>query len=281
MHQEAARVVLVTGATSGLGRRVAGELARDGWVVLVHGRDPARCEAAAREIGERTGNRQVLPYVADLASLAEVRTLAERVRADHDRLDGLVNNAGVGGGPRGPARRELSRDGYELRFAVNYLAHYLLTQLLLTLLESAAPARVVNVTSVGQAPIDFDDVMLERGYEPFRAYAQSKLAQIMFTFDLAEQLTAGGVTGVTVNCLHPATLMDTKMVAEWFGRTASTVEEGASATMRLVTDPALEGVTGRYFDGVREAGAHDQAYDRAARARLGRLSDDLVTRAGR
>ncbi|MGH3326519.1 MAG: SDR family NAD(P)-dependent oxidoreductase [Streptomycetales bacterium] len=276
MDRKPGRVVLITGATAGLGRCVAHEVAKGRGVVLVHGRDRARCEAVAREIRDLTGNGHVTPYVADLASLADVRALAERVRADHHRLDVLVNNAGIGGGPRGPARRELSRDGHELRFAVNYLAHYLLTRLLLPLLEASAPSRVVNVASVGQAPIDFAEVMLERHYEPFRAYAQSKLAQIISTFDLAEQLAAGGVTGVTVNCLHPATLMDTKMVAEWFGRTASSVEEGAAATLRLITAPELEGVTGRYFDGVREARAHDQAYDREARARLRRLSEELV-----
>jgi NAD(P)-dependent dehydrogenase (short-subunit alcohol dehydrogenase family) len=182
----------------------------------------------------------------------------------------LVNNAGVIVGER----RE-SEDGYELTFAVNYLAHFLLTHLLLPLLRDSAPARVVNVASAGQSPIDFDDVMLERGYGGMKAYTQSKLAQVIFTFELAERL---GASGVTVNALHPASLMDTKMVLETFGRSMSTVKEGAEATVRLAASPELEGVTGRYFDGTREGRAERQAYDEEARKRLWVLSEELCGR---
>jgi NAD(P)-dependent dehydrogenase (short-subunit alcohol dehydrogenase family) len=144
--------------------------------------------------------------------------------------------------------------------------------LLLPLLERSAPSRIVNVASIGQRAIDFDDVMLERGYEPFRAYSQSKLAQIMFTFELAERL---GDARVTVNALHPATLMDTKMVRETYGSPMSSVEEGKAAVLRLISSPELEGVTGRYFDGTRESRAHEQAYDGEARRRLWELSERL------
>lgn len=170
----------------------------------------------------------------------------------------------------------MSADGHELRFAVNYLAPFLLTHLVLPLLGQSAPARIVNVSSAGQEPIDFDDVMLERGYDGLRAYGQSKLAQIAFTFDLAQRLREEGELGVTVNALHPASLMNTKMVYESFGRTMSTIENGVEATTRLAISPELDGVTGRYFDRLREARADDQAYDPDARRRLWSLSEDLV-----
>lgn len=266
-------VILVTGATDGLGRRVARDLAAKGATVLLHGRSRERAEAAVREIGEETGNDWLSYYLADLSSLGEVRRLAEEVASDHERLDVLINNAGIGSGPSDGAKRRESRDGYELTFAVNYLSHFLLTNLLLPVLRGSAPSRIVNVASAGQAPLDFDDVMLERGYDGWRAYAQSKLAQIMFTFSLAENL---GGSGVTANALHPASLMDTKMVLESFGYTMSTVEEGAAATERLAISPDLEGVSGRYFDGQHEARAKDQAYDRQARERLWASSERLT-----
>jgi NAD(P)-dependent dehydrogenase (short-subunit alcohol dehydrogenase family) len=265
-------VILVTGATDGLGRRVARDLAGRGATVLLHGRSRERAEAAVREIGEETENEGLSYYLADLSSLEEVRRLAEEVSSDHERLDVLVNNAGIGSGPSDGASRRESKDGFELVFAVNYLSCFLLTNLLLPLLRGSVPARIVNVASAGQVPIDFDDVMLERGYDGWRAYAQSKLAQIMFTFSLAERLKG---SGVTANALHPASLMDTKMVRESFGYTLSTVEEGAEATERLAISPGLEGVSGRYFDGQREARANDQAYDRQARERLWTLSEEL------
>ncbi len=265
--------VLVTGATDGLGRRVAGELASAGATVLVHGRDPERCRRTVAELEDAGGGEPVRSYVADFSSLEQVRRLAERVESENDRLHVLVNNAGIGAGARGETGRALSEYGLELRFQVNYLAGFLLTTLLLPLLRRSAPARVVNVASAGQAPLDFDDVMLERGYDGFRAYRQSKLAQITYTVEAAERLAG---TGVTVNALHPATLMNTKMVYESFGSPLSDVEEGVAATLRLVLSPDLDGVTGRYFDGTREARAEAQAYDPAARRRLWELSERLT-----
>jgi NAD(P)-dependent dehydrogenase (short-subunit alcohol dehydrogenase family) len=261
-------VVVVTGSTDGLGKRVAQDLAQKGATVLLHGRDPERGEAVAREIREGTGNDDLRYYLADFSSLEQTRRLAEEIRADRDRLDVLINNAGVFAG-----ERTVSEDGYELTLAVNYLAPFLLTHLLLPLLRASAPARIVNVASAGQSSIDFDDPMLERRYDGMRAYARSKLALVMFTFDLAEELEG---TGVSANCLHPATLMDTKMVFEAFGRASSDVQEGADATVYLAASPELEGVTGKYFDGRLEARAEKQAYDPEARDRLRRLSEDLT-----
>ena len=270
------QVILVTGATDGLGKAVARELASRRATVLLHGRDTARGEATLHEIRQATGNDRLRVSLADFSSLAQVRRLAEAILAGTERLDLLINNAGVGG----TSPRQESQDGHELRFAVNYLAPFLLTHLLLPLLRRSAPARIVNVASAGQAPIDFDDVMLTRAYEPLHAYRQSKLAQIMHTFELAERLRAQGETHVTVNALHPASLMPTKMVFEMFGAPMSTLEEGTEATLHLAISPDLDGVTGRYFNGLREARALEQAYDPEARRRLWAISEQLCGLAG-
>jgi NAD(P)-dependent dehydrogenase (short-subunit alcohol dehydrogenase family) len=260
------QTILITGSTDGLGLQTACTLADRGATILVHGRDAGRGERVVSELFERTRNDRHRAYVADLSRLDDVRLLAASVTDENDHLDALVNNAGIA--MPGEARR-LSDDGHELTLAVNYLSHFLLIELLLPLLVRSAPARVVNVASVGQAPIDFDDPMLARGYDGFRAYRQSKLAQIMFTFELAERLNP---LEVTVNALHPATLMDTKMVREGFGRVLSSVEEGVRALVRLVASPELDGVSGRYFDGLEESTADEQAYDPEARRRLWELS---------
>ena len=193
-----------------------------------------------------------------------------RVSPSAEVLDALVNNAGIG---TSGARRELSVEGFELRFAVNYLAGFLLTRLLLPALEGRASSRIVNVASAGQQPIDFTDVMLAHGYSGPRAYRQSKLAQILFTFDLARELAG---RKVLVNCLHPATFMDTTMVRLSGARPISTVEEGGAAILQLVMSPSLEGASGLYFSGMRESRADPQAYDPAARQKLRALSFDLV-----
>jgi len=272
MRPLAEQTILVTGATDGLGRALAADLAASGADVLVHGRDEGRGRDTLAEIRDRAPAARVRFVRADLASLAEVRHLAAQVERETGRLDVLVNNAGIGFTTGGEERREESRDGHELRFAVNYLAGYLLTRLLLPLVERSAPARIVNVSSAGQAAIDFDDVMLTDGYGGVRAYCQSKLAQVMFTFDLAHELAG---RGVTATCLHPATFMPTKMVID-SGRTpASPLEQGLAATLRLVTDVELDGVTGAYFDGTRRAEPDPQANDPDARRRLRELSDEL------
>ncbi|MDP8951309.1 MAG: SDR family NAD(P)-dependent oxidoreductase [Actinomycetota bacterium] len=271
MRDTAETTILVTGATDGLGRRVAQELAAKGATVLLHGRSSRRLEATLGELRKETGSEKLGSYLADLSSLGEVRGMAERILSEHDHLDVLVNNAGIIS-----REREESGDGHELTFAVNHLSHFLLTSLLLPLLRRSASSRIVNVASAGQSPIDFDDPMLERGYEAMRAYTRSKLAQVVFTFELAGRLQED--TGVTVNALHPASLMDTKMVHGTFGYTVSTVEEGTEAVVRLAASPEVEGVTGRYFDGTREARANRQAYDEGVRKRLWALSEELSGR---
>lgn len=270
------QIILMTGATDGLGRMVAEDLAGQGATILLHGRNPAKGEAVLKEIQRATGSDRFRYYNADLSSLAEVRRLADEILADQPRLDVLVNNAGLGAGPH-PNTRETSPDGFELRLAVNYLAPFLLTRLLLPLLRTAAEAdgtaRIVNVASVAQQALDFDDPMLEKGYDGRRAYSQSKLALVMFTFDLARELEG---SGITANVLHPASLMDTKMVREWFGAPRTTVKEGADALEHLVLAEELDRISGAYFDGQRQARAQAQAYDEEARRRLRELSERWV-----
>jgi NAD(P)-dependent dehydrogenase (short-subunit alcohol dehydrogenase family) len=256
--------VLVTGATDGLGLALATRLAGEGATVLAHARSEERGREALAELLDGPGDVRLV--VGDLASLSAVRALADQVP---DRLDVLVNNAGIGFA----GERAESEDGYELRFAVNYLAGFLLASLLRDRLAASAPARIVNVASAGQMAIDFDDVMLERDYDGGRAYYQSKLAQIMHAFDLADELRDAGVTATA---LHPASYMPTKMVTDAGVTPASTVQDGLEATWRLVADPSVEGVSGAYFNGTREVRADAQAYDLDARRRLRELSERLV-----
>lgn len=268
--QEERTVILITGSTDGLGREVARRLAATGAHIIVHGRNRDRGEALVAEIGNG-GTGTASFHAADLADLDEVRRFADEITREYDHLDVLINNAGIW--IPGSDERMLSADGYEMHFAVNYLAGYLLTRMLLPLLEQGAPARIINVSSLAQTPLDFSNIMLEQGYSGSRAYGQSKLAQIMFTFSLAQELEG---RSISVNALHPATLMNTSMVEEAGARPRSTVEEGAEAVMQLVTTD--QPGTGRYFNGLQPARANEQAYDAGARTRLMNLSRDLTGR---
>lgn len=271
------RTIFITGATDGLGRALAHRLAADGAALILHGRDPDRLARTADDIRDTHRVDRPRTVLADLAELAQVRRLAADVRAAADRLDVFVSNAGIGSGRPDGRTRRTSVDGYELRFAVNYLAGFLLTLELLPLLRASAPGRIVNVASLGQHPLDFDDLMIERGYSGTRAYGQSKLAQIMSGFELAGRVPAAEVT---VNSLHPATFMPTKMVLAERGRHVDSLEEGVAATHRLVADDALATTTGRFFDRTREARADAQAYDASARAELWRRSLELIDHPG-
>ncbi|MGD8341855.1 MAG: SDR family NAD(P)-dependent oxidoreductase, partial [Gammaproteobacteria bacterium] len=238
--------------------------------VIVHGRNQDRGREVVDAINS-AGPGQAVFYRADLGSLSDVKALADQVKAQHSALNLLINNAGIGGASQ-DARRE-SADGHELVFAVNYLSHFLLTRELLPLLEASAPARIVNVASIGQRPLNFDDIMMTENYNQLSAYSQSKLAQIMFTITLSEQLDADKVI---VNSLHPATFMDTPMVTSAGRQPMSTVEEGADAVMQLAVGSAIEGRSGLYFNQLNEARANDQAYDEAVRRRLWELSVSLT-----
>jgi len=271
MTNLAGKTIVVTGSTDGVGRVVAEKLADWGAHVVVHGRNHDRGERVVYSI-QAAGRGAATFYRADFAALAEVRRLADDIHRNFSRIDVLINNAGIGtGGPDGV--RQMSADGYELRFAVNYLAGFLLTKLLRPLLLQSKPARIINVASLGQHPIDFKDVMLTRGYSGSRAYAQSKLAQIMFTFDLARELEG---SQVTANCLHPATYMNTTMVRQAGVTPLSTTEEGARAILHLAVAAPFDRQTGLFFNGLNPSRANPQAYDPQAREQLRSLSLELT-----
>ena len=258
-------VVLITGSTGGLGREVARAFADRGAHLIVHGRDVERGEALVEEIeAARDGSARF--YRADLADFDDVRAFADAVKRDYDRIDVLINNAGI----LLDGERRVTGDGAEIHLQVNHLAHFLLTRELLPLLEAGAPSQIVNVASVAQAPMDFADPHLERGYSTGRAYGQSKLAQITFTMTLADRLEG---TGVRVNALHPATMMDTDMVLELGVDPRSSVEDGVETVMFVTTE--AEG-SGRYFNRLEAERAHAQAYDQEAQQRLWKLSEELT-----
>ena len=265
--------IFITGATDGLGRALAHQLAAEGAALILHGRDPGKLERTADDIRDTHRVPRPLTVLADLADLGQVRRAAGDVQQLTDHLDVLISNAGIGSGQPDGRTRKTSADGYELRFAVNYLAGFLLTLDLLPLLRRSAPARIVNVASIGQHPLDFADLMLERGYTGTRAYGQSKLAQIMSGFELASRVPAAEVT---VNSLHPATFMPTKIVLSEIGYHADSLEKGVAASARLASDPALADVTGQFFDRTRPAKADPQAYDARARTELWNRSLQLT-----
>ena len=262
------KTILITGSTDGIGLETARALAERGCAVLVHGRNRTRADAAARAVAAATGNRQVTAMAADFAALAEVRALAQQVLRACPRLDVLINNAGIA-----VRRRRLSADGYESTFAVNHLAPFLLTNLLLDRLRASAPARIVNVSSGAHSSgrIDFDDLQMERGFDGWAAYCNSKLANALFTCELARRLDAGEVTA---NFLHPG-VIDTKLLHVNFGG-GSPVTEGARTPLHLALAAELEGVSGAYFVDRRRARVSAAAGDRRLAAELWRVSSALT-----
>lgn len=259
--------MLITGATDGIGRRTALELALLGARVLVHGRDPARGQAVVDELQAAGGAAEY--FNADLASLRQVRELAATVQARSDRLDVLIANAGVF-----MRERQLSEDGVELTFAVNHLAHFLLVNLLLETLQRSAPARVIVVASTvhQSGRLALDDLRAERSFDGYAAYANSKLANVLFTYALAEKLKG---TGVTANCLHPGVIA-TKLLRAGWGLSGSDAYAGATTSVFLATSPKVAAVSGRYFEDSRERGSSRASHDKALQAQLWRVSERLT-----
>lgn len=273
------KTCVITGATSGIGRAAALELARRGARVVVVARDAGRGRETVSEIERSAGTGRASLLVADLASQSEVRRLASEVRRAAPRLDVLVNNAGAI-----HMERRVSPDGHETTFAVNHLAAFLLTNLLLPHLRASAPARVVNVASAAHlgGHIDFDDLMGEKGYGGWKAYAQSKLANVLFTHELARRL---GADGVSANSLHPG------VVATGFGKNRNgllslgvriaapfflSARKGAETVVHLASSPQVEGVTGKYFAKCRPAASSVESRDPEVARRLWEASERLT-----
>jgi NAD(P)-dependent dehydrogenase (short-subunit alcohol dehydrogenase family) len=273
------KVCLVTGATAGIGLVTALELARQGARVIGVGRSPERCAEAARQIREQTGTSAVEFLVADLSSQAEVRRLANQVKAATGRLDVLVNNAGLI-----RLEREVTVDGLEMTFALNHLAYFLLTNLLFDTVKASTPARIVSVASAAHqgCKINFDDLQGETKYSPWRAYQQSKLANILFTRELARRFEG---TGVTANALHPGYVRTQIFRAEgfagWLMRKAAelfaiTPEEGAQTSIYLAASPDVEGQTGQYFVMRKPASSSPESQDEATARKLWEVSAKLT-----
>jgi len=263
------KIVFVTGSTDGIGKATALELARMGATVVLHGRNPGRCHVVLREIQKASKSTAPGCFAADLSSMKEVRKLAEDVRANYKRLDVLINNAGVF-----MTGRRLTVDGFETTFAVNHLAPFLLTHLLLDLLTSNAPARIINVSSIAhqRARIDFDNLQGERKFTGYGAYALSKAANILFTYELAERLEG---SGVTVNCLHPG-VINTKLLREGFGgMSGAPLKEGAATSVYLASAPDVGATTGRYFVKNREEPSSPATYDGSLRKMIWTISERL------
>lgn len=251
------KVILITGATDGLGKLLATRLAEKGAHLLLHGRSKEKGQSVLNELKSVTRNQHLYYYNADFSSLEEVNGMSGKIVSEHSHIDILINNAGMG-----TFRRENSHDGIEMTMAVNYFAQVLLTEKLLPVM-TAGSGKIINVASASQEQLNFSDFMMERHFEGYSAYCKSKTALIMYTIDLAERLDT---KGIVVNALHPASLMNTKMVPEHY--VTSSVEDGAAAVQALLKVET----TGKYYNGKRLAKAIHQIYDAESRKKLRELT---------
>jgi retinol dehydrogenase 14 len=271
------QVCLVTGANSGIGKATVLELAKRNATVMMVCRDKAKGEKVKAEVIETTANTSIELLIADLASQKAVHQLVKAFKAKHDKLHVLVNNAGLN-----LSKRALSEDGIEMTFAVNHFAPFLLTHLLLDLLEAAAPARIINVTSDMQRPIHFDDLKREKAYNQINVYEESKRANALFTYELAQRLQG---SLITVNCVAPGFIRtnlgrDTKGVFKLFLQLVrpfmQSPDHAAEALVYLATSPELEGASGKYFAGKKEVQSSKVSYDKEAARQLWQLSEEVT-----
>ncbi|HSE40237.1 MAG TPA: SDR family oxidoreductase [Acidobacteriota bacterium] len=271
------KVAIVTGSTSGIGKETATALAQLGARVVMVARNQELAKKVKDEIVKTTGNQNVDILITDLSSQAAIRKAAAEFKSKYSNLHILINNAGMAG------PRKLSPDGIEMTLAVNHLAYFLFTSLLLDVLKASAPARIINVSSEAHrnVQLDFDDLQMEKNYGSFRAYSLSKLLNILFTYELARRLEG---SNVTVNALHPG-FLSTGIFREAPGfvrflvrLVAGSPRRGADAIIRLATVPEMQNISGKYFNGKKETPSSPISYDRAAAERLWKISTDLTAK---
>lgn len=261
------KIILITGATDGIGKAAALKLAQTGATILVHGRNQSKAEAARDEIKSVTNNSSICAYWADLASLRQIEDMARKLHQEVSHLDILINNAGVY-----MNQRQITEDGYEMTFAVNHLAPFLLTLLMLGWLRKSPSSRIVTVSSmIHGSRIDFKDLQLEKNYSGGSAYSLSKLCNILFTYALAERPLD---RTITANCLHPG-VINTKLLRAAFSGGAPPAE-GAKNLVYLATSPQLDRVSGKHFMNGRETKSALITYDRQIRERLWQASEKMV-----
>jgi NAD(P)-dependent dehydrogenase (short-subunit alcohol dehydrogenase family) len=262
------KTILITGSTDGIGKQTAYELAAMGATVIIHGRDSVKGESVVKQLIEKTGNKKIFLHIADLASQYQIRKFARDINVKYGRLDVLINNAGVY-----MKKRELSEDKIEMTFAVNYLAPFLLTFLLLELLKKSSPSRIINVSSAShqRGSIDFENLQGENKYDAYDVYSISKLGNLLFTYELADRLKG---TGVTVNALHPG-IISTKLLHSAFNVTGDNPIEGASTPVYLASSEKLENTTGKYFVKKEEASSSALSYNAEVRKKFWLLSEKL------
>jgi len=262
------KIILVTGSSDGIGKQTAADLAGLGASVIVHGRDKARTEKAVDDVRRISGSADVTGVSCDLSSMEEIRALSGQLHEQYDSIDVLINNAGVY-----KNQRHTSRDGFELTFAVNHLAYFLLTGLLLDLLTRSSYARIVNVASQAHASkLDFENLQGERFYEGYDAYARSKLCNIMFTYRLAELLTE---SHVTANVLHPGVIA-TKLLHEGWGSGGSSLHQGSGTSIYLAASEEVTGLSGKYFSNRRMVNSASVSYDPSLQAKLWSASEEMT-----
>jgi NAD(P)-dependent dehydrogenase (short-subunit alcohol dehydrogenase family) len=264
------RVALVTGSTDGIGKETALELAGMGAHVLLHGRNAEKGQRALTEIRQKTGNDKVEFYLADLSSQRQIRELASRIIEEQDKLHVLINNAGVY-----TRERQLTEDGLETTFTINFLAPFLLTNLLLPLIKNSAPSRIIMVTSIvhENATVDWNNLQGEKSYDGYEAYALSKLALLSFTYRLARNLKN---TGVTVNCLHPG-VINTKLLRAGWGRGGASVKQGAETPVYLASSSTVENTTGKYFHNKQPVPSSPLSYDQTLQKKFWQLAEKLTS----
>lgn len=261
------KIVLITGSTDGIGKQTAIDLAQMEAMVLIHGRNPEKTKQTAREVSELTGNSNVDYFTADFSDLKQVKNLSSDIHQKYDRLDGLINNAGVY-----QRHRELSVDGFEMTFAVNHLSHFLLTHLLADMIPENAGSRIINVASMAHAgTIDFDNLKAEKFYDGYNAYSLSKLCNILFTYEAARRFSPAGIT---VNCLHPGVIR-TKLLRVGWGIGGAPVQTGSKTSVYLASSPEVSNVSGKYFSNSRPVHSSQISYDTRIQQQLWEISEKL------